>query len=165
MISFVQKLEFANSYTRLPILLESQTSARSKYFREWLTALGSEWESIDNVSVFKRELSKALLAAQERGLCHLLMTEAERMVVEHLPENFTVYRGCYERNQDGLSWTLCKKTAQTFPTLNRYRKDGQTPLLLERTISKYEVIAFKGARQEQEIILLSKSTSQHRRTS
>ena len=154
MIKLTQQLKFANSYTRLPILLEHQPFTRGKYFREWLTALGSEWADSDNVSAFKSELSKALLAAQERGLCHLLMTEAERMVVEHLPDSFTVYRGCYERNRDGLSWTLCKKTAQAFPTLNRYRKDGQTPLLLERTISKSEVIAFKGDRQEQEIILL-----------
>lgn len=158
MINLREQLPFANSYTRMPILMDGQPrSASSKYFREWLRALGCEWEGCDNISAFKSQLSKALLAAQERGLLHLLMTEAERMVVENLPGSFTVYRGCYERNRDGLSWTLCKKTAQAFPALNRYRQDGQAPLLLERTISKSEVIAFKGDRQEQEIILLTSS--------
>lgn len=153
-----EKLPFANSYTRMPILMDGQPrSASSKYFREWLITLGCEWECCDNISAFKDELTDALFFAKKRRLCHLLMTEAERMVVEHLPESFTVYRGCYERNRDGLSWTLCKKTAQAFPMLNRYRKDGQTPLLLERTINKSEVIAFKGDRQEQEIILLTSS--------
>lgn len=157
MINLRKQLPFANSYTRIPILLAGRPPSRSKYFREWLVALGCEWESCDNISAFKDELLYSLFFARHRRLCHLLMTEAERMVVEHLPESFTVYRGCYERNRDGLSWTLCKKTAQVFTTLNRYRQDGQTPLLLERTISKSEVIAFKGDRQEQEIILLTSS--------
>ena len=63
----------------------------------------------------------------------------------------TVYRGCYDCNRDGLSWSLSERIARGFPTLNRYRREGDVPLILVgKTDPKRAVL--KTDRKEQELI-------------
>jgi hypothetical protein len=65
------------------------------------------------------------------------------------PETLTVYRGCQKGiNENGLAWTLNKGKAEWFA--NRLDKKG---IVLEKTISKSEIVAFFQGRQEEEVIL------------
>lgn len=52
-----------------------------------------------------------------------------------------------------MSWSTDKATAERFPTLTRYRQDGQ-PLLVTARVAKDRVIALKHDRAEAEIIAL-----------
>lgn len=60
-------------------------------------------------------------------------------------------------NQDGLSWTLNREIAISFPFLNRYRTDQ--PMLLTATVSRDRIAALKLDRDEQEVIVIDLAPS------
>lgn len=101
-------------------------------FKDWLKQVGEQWSRMDRVSQYKEEFTWLLgdltNQEQERGL---LMTDEERHAYDELPEFVTVYRGCYEHNRLGLSWSLCKETASEFPFYGRYRHADSAPVLLK----------------------------------
>jgi hypothetical protein len=79
------------------------------------------------------------------------MTTDERAAFDALPETVEVWRGCHEANKWGLSWSLDKEVASRFPTLSRFRGQGQ-PLLVRAKLRKSKIIAVKLGRDEQEIV-------------
>lgn len=99
----------------------------------------NQWQGIDK---WKQLLSS------NRPSRHYLMTEDEFNHLQSLPDEVTIYRGCQAGvNENGLSWTLDKKKAEFFA--NRFSKDG---IILERTISKNDIVAVLTGRGESEVI-------------
>jgi hypothetical protein len=99
----------------------------------------NQWQGLDN---WKQLLSS------KRPSRHYLMNEEEFNLLQSLPENVVIYRGCQPKvNENGLSWTLNKKKAEFFA--NRFGKKG---IILERTISKNDIVAVLLGRGESEVI-------------
>jgi len=99
----------------------------------------NQWQGLDN---WKQLLSS------NRPSRHYLMNEEEFNLLQSLPENVVIYRGCQPKvNENGLSWTLNKKKAEFFA--NRFGKEG---IILERTISKNDIVAVLLGRGESEVI-------------
>jgi hypothetical protein len=85
----------------------------------------------------------------------LVINEDDRKVFNNLPEEFTVYRGTTEDEDDdtdSLSWTIDKKQAEWFA--NRFNKNE--PKVIERKVKKSEVLSFYNGRSENEIIIYPK---------
>lgn len=152
-INAIRKLQsqirFCDSYTRLPALIELYPCC-ARNPAAWFAVLGEEWTVCDNVGIFSREL-RAIFATASPHHFAAMMTDDERAELAGLPDMLTVYRGCYPINADGLSWSLCRKTALFFTTLNRYRCPGETPLLITGRAPKHGCV-LKNDRNEQEII-------------
>jgi len=92
------------------------------------------------------------LIGSERGSRHYLMNEEEDKALSSLPDEVTIYRGCQKGiNENGLSWTLDKSKAEFFA--KRLRKDG---IILEKKISKSDIIAVFTGRGESEVIFLER---------
>jgi len=90
------------------------------------------------------------LIGSERGSRHYLMNEEEFNLLQSLSEEVTIYRGCQKGiNENGLSWTLDKAKAKMFST--RIALEGE-PLVLEKKISKSDIIAIFTGRNESEVI-------------
>lgn len=80
-----------------------------------------------------------------------MMNAEERAAFDALPRQLTLYRGCHPSNKWGLSWSLERDLAASFPFLHRYRQDGPA-ILIKATIAKSDVVALKGDRCETEVI-------------
>ena len=152
-----QALRYCNSYDRLPTLVEVWNSCKITT-NDWLTALGEEWSSCDDVGIHakwlmtKSPLLHGLHNFPNSPLRRCLMNEEEWKAYRALSANVTVFRGCYRSNKRGLSWTLDRGIAERFPTLNRYKQDGQ-PLLLTAHASKAKhILAVKLDRDEFEVV-------------
>ena len=88
------------------------------------------------------------LIGSERGSRHYLMDEEDDQILRSLPDEVTIYRGCQKGiNENGLSWTLDKSKAEFFA--KRLGKDG---IVLEKKISKLDIIAVFTGRNEAEVI-------------
>lgn len=123
---------------------------RSMSAADWWRLLGHEWSSCDNIATYKERLRAYLLKANASNL-RVMMRWHERRALGYLPHTVTVYRGCYGVNRDGLSWTLCREVAARFATLNRYKRPGDSPLILTGTVER-ERMVLKLDRKEREAI-------------
>ncbi len=160
MPDFNEAIRFANSYTRMPILLDHMPELDDiEQFKSWLAVLGGEWSCCDNVGQHTAHLIEPLEQALRAGINGLMMTDDERYALSQLPDEFTVYRGCYEFNANGLSWTTCRDIAEGFTNLTRYNNHNHVPILRSRTIKRTDVVAYKLERDELEIILLPETQS------
>lgn len=139
-----------NSFERMPFLVDVWWLCERG---AWLKALGECWSRCDNVSQYRDELAEAL--GGEPLPVAQMMDAAELEAYEALPEEFTVYRGCYAENKWGMCWSTSKEVAERFPFLNRYRQSGQ-PLLIRATLKKSQVLAVKLDRDEFEVITLGR---------
>jgi len=91
-----------------------------------------------------RELFSSSRPKRER-----LMDRDEVLALSSLPDTVKVYRGCQKGiNEDGISWTLKRDKAEWFAT--RLGKDG---VVLEKEISKSDIIAVFTNRNEFEVIV------------
>lgn len=91
-----------------------------------------------------RELFSSSRSKRER-----LMDRDEVLALSSLPDTVKVYRGCQKGiNEDGISWTLKRDKAEWFAT--RLGKDG---VVLEKEISKNDIIAVFTNRNEFEVIV------------
>ncbi len=118
---------------------------------EWFRLLGRYWSGCDNVGRYT-DLLQSLLQSADPAHLDLMMTDEERAVRDALPEAFTAWRGCYDFNQDGLSYSLHRDIAAGFPYLRRYRAKGG-PILLTAKVWRLQAIV-KLERDEWEIIAL-----------
>jgi hypothetical protein len=108
--------------------------------------LSAVWIDTENQYAYIEEW-KRLLAAKRLNR-HYMMDEEDDNILRSLPELVTIYRGCQKGiNEDGLSWTLDKSKAKFFA--NRFGKKG---IILERTISKNDIVAVLTGRGESEVI-------------
>lgn len=92
------------------------------------------------------------LIGSKRGSRHYLMDEEDDQILRSLPDEVIIYRGCQKGiNENGLSWTLDKSKAEFFA--KRLGKEG---IVLEKTISKADIIAVFTGRNESEVIFLER---------
>jgi hypothetical protein len=147
-LSMISWIELNNdSYCRMGALLEAQPLLdRESFFK----ALGSFWCCSDRIWEHKDELSQILVNASRQEL-DLMMEPDELSALAKMPKTIKIYRGCYENNQDGLSWTTDKAIAERFTLLHRYSRPNEAPLLLEDSIDSGRAV-LKLERDEWEII-------------
>jgi hypothetical protein len=147
----VNPLRFADSYSRLPMIMEARPRrSASRLWPLWFRLLGENWSGCDNISEFHLQLSIAFF--EHAGQRVELMSHEERAALDALPEKVTIFRGCGPINRLGLSWSLSRAVASRFPFLTRYRQG--TPLLLIADVPKSRLVAFKSDRDESEIIAI-----------
>lgn len=138
---------WANSYTRMKTILELR---RHMSAPDWWQLLGSNWDICDNIASHKYRLRSLLLNANPTNL-RAMMRSHERRALAAMPDEITVYRGCYEVNRDGLSWSLSPEVAAGFVKLNRYSRENEIALLLTGIASKAHAV-LKLERKEREVI-------------
>lgn len=146
---FNKELMLCDSYSRLGAFLELNWIVTG----DTMPLLGKHWSSFDNVSEYYNELSD-LFSAYDWPI-NALMDKDERAKLAGMPDEFIVYRGCYQHNKDGVSWTTNREVAERFPTLNRYKQEGQ-PLLVKARVKKCDVVAMKLDRDEDEVIVFGR---------
>lgn len=144
-------VKFANSYNRLGMMIEVAWRMEPS---DWFTLLGEEWSTCDNIGVSIDDLLDTPFGdtRHEPGLGRdEMMNDRERAAYNALPDELTIYRGCYPNNKWGLSWSLEREVAAGYPFLHRYRQTDQA-LLVKATLQKNDVVALKNDRSELEII-------------
>lgn len=143
-----QELLFEDSYSRLPRLLEHTFDL---YADDWLHLLGESWECCDNIGPYLDEIRETVTYHWPLTPIWQMMDAKEIAAFDALPDVLTIYRGCYEINKWGASWSLNRDVAEKFPHLTRYSNEGR-PLLIKATIPKNRVAALKLGRGEEEIV-------------
>jgi hypothetical protein len=144
---------WADSYSRLGVLLDLRASMDDL---EWWRLFGQWWSSCDNIASYTPRVRPMLLHTTPEQR-QAMMDARAKSIWAALPNFVTVYRGCYAVNRDGLSWTLSRETAAIFPTLSRYRRLGDVPLLLTGIAAK-ALIVMHTDREEDEVICPSVET-------
>ena len=130
-----------------PYRLDAFTLIQSKLSdTQYWSLLSDIWTDTENqwqgLNKWKQLLSS------NRPSRHYLMNKEEFNLLQSLPDEVTIYRGCQAGiNENGLSWSLNKKKAEFFA--NRFGKEG---IILERKIPKSNIIAFLNGRGETEVI-------------
>lgn len=112
------------------------------------------WSDSENIYALKA-IWIHLIRLKEKPNFDLVITDEDRPTFDALPDTFTVYRGTDDSEDDdtdSLSWTIDKEQAQWFA--NRWSKDE--PVVLEREISKSDVLSYYNGRSEKEIIIYPK---------
>jgi hypothetical protein len=146
-----EHVKFANSYNRLGMVIEVAWRMEEG---DWMTLLGEEWTTCDNIGLSVDDLLDTPFGdtRDEPALWReYIMDPDELAAFEALPDHLTIYRGCYQNNKWGLSWSLDREQAARFPFLHRYQQDNQA-LLVRATTSKSHVVALKSDRGEMEVI-------------
>jgi len=99
-----------------------------------------------------RELFSAKRSKREK-----LMDDEELKLFKKLPDQITIYRGGSKTEEKtkkyGISWTLDKKIAENFANVKAIR-DKKEMVVIEKAISKKDVVAYFVSRKEEEIIYL-----------
>jgi hypothetical protein len=138
---------FTDSYSRMAEVLAFKDRLTRP---DWLHLLGEFWEVCDNVADHGLELRKML---GTDGPLRAMMKPQQNAAYDALPEKVTIYRGCGELNMMGMSWSLDKEVANSFPYIYRYKVPN--PLLVTSTVTKRKILAVKLARDEDEVITFS----------
>lgn len=139
---------YCDSYELLPALISSHELMDRNL---WLATVGLNWSSFDNAWEYREKLLN-IFQGLTRKQFDLLMDEDEISCLNAMPESIDIYRGCYEINKNGISWTTKREIAEEFTALNRYRINGEAPLLLKATFPRSHAV-LKLNRQEFEIIV------------
>jgi hypothetical protein len=80
---------------------------------KWWQVLGREWSACDDIWRYAFWLKAKFRTSPQLRLN--MMNSAKRAIYDSLPEILTVYRGCFLKNQRGMSWTLDLEVAKKFP--------------------------------------------------
>ncbi len=140
-----------DSYSKLDALLSARKYMPWQVFYK---TLGHIWNESDDIAKHKYVLYRIFANSTQYQL-GLLMDKKEKLALSKMPEKFTIYRGCYQNNRVGLSWTTNKDVAISFTLQNRYQQAGRMRLLLESKIKRENAILLL-SRNEFEIIALKK---------
>lgn len=138
-----QLLRFANSYSRADAIMDL---FKVRHPRR-VALLGAEWSGCDT---YPKMMKRILLDLPRPALD--AMTPEENKFLAALPETIDVWRGCYEHNRKGFSWTIDRETAKRFTTLMRYHHPGIDPLLLQGRVRRNDIIFVKLDRKELEVV-------------
>jgi hypothetical protein len=117
---------------------------------DWWVLLGQEWSGCDNIAMFSPALRALMKAASQAELERMMPLKA-LTVRECPPRTITVYRGCYECNKDGLSWSTSRRVAASFPYLHRYYRTGEQAFLLTGTVDRTRAVLLLD-RSEDEVV-------------
>jgi hypothetical protein len=126
---------FRSSYDRLQLVLEYR---RHLSGLDWWRLFGNQWSSCDNIFEY-REGIRDLLRAASREQLDAMMTDEELRQLAALPNPLSVYRGCYDLNANGLSWSTDRDVAAKFPTLLRYKMGG-IPIMRSGWVEQERVV-------------------------
>jgi hypothetical protein len=140
-------LRWEDSLSRLPLIVAMRRAVAPQ---DWWRLLGEFWTACDNIAQHAEELRPLLARASAKNIA-AMMKKGELARRDSLPRTVTVYRGCYGVNAAGLSWSLNQEVAARFPTLSRYRREGDTPLLVTGRVSRTRAV-LKLDRSEDEMI-------------
>jgi len=151
--------------TRFQAFLAIRSVLQGKLY--WY-ALRNAYEGSDDLYDYRFDVKRAFESHEDQK--HFLMTNKERIFLQNLPEQITIYRGMTvdELNGEtfGCSWTLRKDIAEFFASdyQRNLRTSNLEKTVHEITIDKSEVIAFFNGREEFEIIYLHKSEEKKHQT-
>lgn len=116
--------------------------------------LADVWIDSENIWQHLDEWRERL--TEDRENRHAMMDDDDKQCFDMLPDEFAVYRGIQERddevNEDGLSWTTDKVRGKWFA--KRWLSVGDTCWLAQGVVSKKDVIAHFNGRGESEIVIL-----------
>jgi hypothetical protein len=138
---------YGDSYNRMEYVMAFKNRLNRS---NWLTLLGEVLPDCDNLCSYYNLLRRTLKTA---GPIREMMTPEENAAYDALPDKVTIYRGCGQANMIGMSWSLDKDTANSFPYTHRYKV--RDPLLLTATVSKCKILAVKLESDEDEIVTFS----------
>ena len=146
-----------NSVNRFEKFLQIKESLSDK---EYWVALSFAYTSTDYLGRYYNEINEAFLS--NRPYREYLMSEEETLFLNSLPEGITIYRGMFVKdhqvNHFGVSWTLSRKVAEFFATINgrTHNPNKDKRKVYKKIINKSEVIAYFKERNEYEIIYVEK---------
>jgi len=132
----VHLFRFFGSRSRLSALL-SIIEEKGLRGKDAFSLLGQIWPSCN--SVWRQTDQIRELFDDFRADAVHMMTPEEKMELEKLPEQITVYRGCYQKNLNGLSWSLCRDMAISFTTFTNYQGIGK-PHLLSGKVNRKDAV-------------------------
>ena len=135
MIDFEALLNRVSSYTRMDLLLQSHTMLEES---QWVKLFIETWQSCDTKYDTNFMLS---MIFKNKDLGELFKKYApDDMLAEWdaLPDELTVYRGCYEFNQDGFCWTLSIEETHIFTNSMRYAQEAESIILVGK-VSKHDI--------------------------
>lgn len=121
----------------------------------WRT-VGLEWSDCDNITSMWRQEFDAIFREYRNAHGFPIddaMDADSRAVYDALPPVATVYRGCYDYNVHGLSWTLDRVLAMHFPLLDRYWRRGHAPLLVKGSVRRANIAFLTVGRNETEVVI------------
>ena len=148
------------------IFLSANTSEKISVFIDNIDKFTDEeyWEELVNAYTsqdYKKIPYKVYheLFSANRPNREKMMDDEELKLFKKLPDQITIYRGGSKTEEKtkkyGISWTLDKKIAENFANVKAIR-DKKEMVVIEKTISKKEVVAYFVSRKEEEIIYLGK---------
>ncbi len=144
-----------DSYNRFEIFLN-----HCKFFIDWEYWYGLRlaYTCSDNLFQYKG-LVRAAFVAKVKDRKYL-MTESERVFLKGLPQKVTIYRAMTVKesksNQFGVSWTLSKDVADFYKEkyIRNHATKNEPKTIIEKVVTKKNIIAYFNGREEQEIIYL-----------
>jgi hypothetical protein len=119
------------------------------------------WIDTEDVYRERRIVREMIGLIEKSGLLEHLFSPEDRRRFDSLPDTFTIYRGAKDWNRSGMSWTLDIKTAAGFATRSNengccYRlKPEDFGFVMEKTVTKSDVLFYSNERKEEEVILPS----------
>lgn len=117
----------------------------------WVSVLGEVWDMCDNIG-HHAELLEDIISDRLNSPQPMMMEGDELRIYQSLPDEVTIYRGCYKINKWGFSWSLNRDVAARFPFLSRYYRRDEQPILVKAKVKKVNIMAVKNGRGEEEII-------------
>lgn len=116
------------------------------------------WRELGNVITDSENLwqnlplLKRMLRSKRKGRENIMEKE-EREALSRMKDVLTVWRGCEDRNQKGISWTLDENKAKWFAQRFK-RSNAKMHYVLKALVNKKDVIAYFMGRGESEVIVL-----------
>jgi hypothetical protein len=111
------------------------------------------WAYTDSENVNENFTLWGDLLSAERPARNLMMTPAERRVLARQPKQITVFRGDVRKEPTDYSWTIDRDVAVWFAKRTARMERAPLGLLVEGVVEKEHVIAYKGSRNESELIV------------
>lgn len=149
------RILMCSSFDRFKTFLEIKDLLNDK---DYWKILSDAYTGSDNLYRLKAEVKASFL--EDRPYKEYLMKEEDRKVFKSLPEKLKIYRGMtveeYESGDFGVSWTLSKERAEFFAyTYGRnFSTDNKLKTVHQLEVSKVEILAYFGDRNEQEVIYI-----------
>lgn len=143
-----ESLKYADSYSRGDALVRAYR-VRHPHWPEMLRDCWSDCDAFPPPMLAVLEGLAKDPAARRR-----VMRPEALAFLEALPEQVTVWRGCYSVSVCGFSWSTSREVAAKFPFLLRYRRRGDTPLLLRGEIARERILFVTLGRNEFEVVTL-----------
>lgn len=109
------------------------------------------WVWTDSENIWQNHHIIERLIARLRGHYRSIMDEGDLKRYDELPNEFEAFRGCQQRNRNGISYTLNEGVARSFAV--RLIQPRDEALIVTARIKKEQVLFFTSARSEDEIVI------------